>query len=141
MKYWDSSALLPLIVTEAQSRAKQFIYSGDSHVFSWWATRVELLSALARRRHSGEWSDEEFQSSIRRWQRLVERFQDVAPSDRVRETAERLLVDHQLRAADSLQLAAAIVLRQNAVEPFDFVTLDTRLGQAATAEGFRVLPA
>ena len=140
MKYWDSSALLPLIIGESQSLAMQSVYRQDPDVFSWWGSRVELVSALARRRRSGESSEEEFQAAYSRWEALVGPIQDVGPSDLVRETARRLLLVYPLRAADSLQLAAAVVLRQRAVEPFDFVTLDRRLAEAAVAEGFRIIP-
>lgn len=46
---------------------------------------------------------------------------------------------HPLRAADSLQLAAAIVVADGAPRALPFVTLDDRLALAADKEGFPVL--
>jgi hypothetical protein len=45
-----------------------------------------------------------------------------------------------LRAADALQLAAAMVARDRGNSEFAFVTLDLRLAEAASAEAFVVLP-
>ena len=56
----------------------------------------------------------------------------------VRERAERLLGTHALSAADTLQLAAALVAVEEKTRGFGFVTLDTRLADAASREGFEV---
>ena len=64
----------------------------------------------------------------------------IAPSNRVRERAGRLLATHPLRAADALQLAAALVWCDEAPQGETFVCLDERLSAAARREGFAVLP-
>ena len=140
MRLWDSSALIPLIIIEPQSPAMREMYVEDPDVLVWWSTGVELVSAVARRRRSAPADVPNVTEALVRLDRIIERAEEVAPSTATRETARRLLLAHPLRAADSLQLAAAVVLRDNRAEPFDFVTLDTRLGQAAAAEGFRVIP-
>ncbi|HSJ25022.1 MAG TPA: hypothetical protein VK929_10160 [Longimicrobiales bacterium] len=60
--------------------------------------------------------------------------------EHVRTTAMRLLRTHPLRAADALQLAAALAWAPAPAGDV-FVTLDERLATAATLEGFTVLPA
>lgn len=72
--------------------------------------------------------------------RLFEGVHAVALADPVRARAKRLLSVHALRAADSLQLGAALTAVED--EPFGwgFVCLDERLSEAASREGFRVLP-
>lgn len=45
---------------------------------------------------------------------------------------------HPLRAADALQLAAALVLSDFEPRTLPFVTLDDRLASAARREGFEV---
>jgi hypothetical protein len=47
---------------------------------------------------------------------------------------------HDLRAADALQLAAALIACDEQPALLPFVTLDRRLADAARREGFRVLP-
>jgi hypothetical protein len=54
--------------------------------------------------------------------------------------AKRLLARHTLRAADALQLAAALLAADDDPQRLEFVTLDERLAEAARLEGFRVLP-
>jgi hypothetical protein len=54
----------------------------------------------------------------------------------VRETAVRLLRVHSIRAADGLQLAAAIFAPRNRPPALPFVCLDDRLREAAVREGF-----
>jgi hypothetical protein len=58
--------------------------------------------------------------------------------DAVLEMARRLLRVHPLRAADSLQLAAAVLASEGRPSTLEFVCLDDRLGIAAQREGFRV---
>jgi hypothetical protein len=60
----------------------------------------------------------------------------VQPGDLVREQALRLLRVHTLRAADALQLAAALEWA-GAPTDADFVTFDDRLREAAVREGFK----
>lgn len=57
-----------------------------------------------------------------------------------REQAGRALLLHPLRAADALQLAAALVWSRGQVAGHHFVCLDQRFREAARREGFTVLP-
>jgi predicted nucleic acid-binding protein len=57
----------------------------------------------------------------------------------VRDRAERLLAVHAIRAADALQLAAALVLVREQSRGRDFVVADGVLAAAAEAEGFNVI--
>jgi hypothetical protein len=54
--------------------------------------------------------------------------------------ARRLLAAHPLRAADALQLAAALVACDERSDMLAFVTLDDRLAKAARRGGFVVVP-
>ena len=70
--------------------------------------------------------------------RALKRWTEVDSLPPVRERADRILAIHPLRAADALQLAAALVLTDERPRAFSFVTTDKRLGDAASAEGFEV---
>ena len=48
MKFWDSSAVIPLLVMEPATRIVTGILVEDRHMHVWWATEVECVSALAR---------------------------------------------------------------------------------------------
>lgn len=78
--------------------------------------------------------------AIRRLRAIGPTWIEVSPSLQVRNSAERLLRVHTLRAAGSLQLAAALVASERNPEVLEFVCLDDRLSDAARREGFDVLP-
>lgn len=65
---------------------------------------------------------------------------EVRPTRRLRASAERMLSLHSLRAADALQLAAALEWSGGAPAGHELVCLDHRLIDAAREQGFAVLP-
>lgn len=140
MKYWDSSALLPLIVREATSSAMQSLLGDDTDVLTWWGSRVEAHSALARLERDGALPATSYEAAMNRLRQFAASWHEVAPTEVVREQAERLLRVHALRAADAFQLAAAVVASEHRPASLLVITLDARLQQAAVREGFSVLP-
>ncbi len=72
-------------------------------------------------------------------QALADRWREVLPSDAVRDQAQALLGLYPLRAADSLQLAAALAWCRNRPTGRTFLCADTRLAEAAAAAGFTIL--
>ena len=62
----------------------------------------------------------------------------MQPTDRLHALAQRMLRVHALRAADALQLAAALLASDEEPAGLEVVTLDSRLADAARREGFRV---
>lgn len=141
MKFWDSSAILPLLVGERATVAVRSIARKDEDMAVWWAARVECRSAMARRQREGVFSVTEVSLLIDALGTLSAAWSEVQPTEAVRLRAERLLAVHPLRAADSLQLAAALVWADGAPRGLEFVCLDENLREAARAEGFAVLPA
>jgi predicted nucleic acid-binding protein len=67
-----------------------------------------------------------------------EEWSEVVALEPVRRQAERLVSVHPLRAADALQLGAALVATDLDPGGLEFVTLDERLATAALKEGFTV---
>lgn len=140
MRFWDTSALIPLFVQEPRSETVQHIVQDDGDMVVWWATSIECASAAARARREGKLSTEQ-ESVIRvRVDRAAECWNEIVPSDEARTLARRLLLRHPLRAADALQLAAALIWVGHKPEDCSFICLDRRLREAAQAEGFTVLP-
>lgn len=139
MRFWDASAVVPLLITESSTRRLQTLLSDDSGMLVWWGTRVECMSALARREREGATDDRILIEAFRRLQELEIRWQEIDPSDVLRETATRFVRVHPLRAADALQLAAAFVAAEQRPGSLNVVTLDDRLADAARKEGFAVI--
>jgi predicted nucleic acid-binding protein len=141
MKFWDSSAIIPLCVEEQRSESMRAIAKEDSELAAWWGTPVECCSAFARIRRENIITQYEEQVLRGQLDKLAEYWGEISPSEEVRILARRLLLRHALRAADSLQLAAASIWTGNQPEGFGFVCLDKRLRESAQTEGFTVWPA
>lgn len=139
MRFWDSSALVPLAIRESRSDRLRELLDEDPEMAVWWASPVECWSALARQRREGAMETGGERQTRDRLDDLAVAWTEILPSDELRRLAGALHLRHPLRAADSLQLAAAITAA--GVPPrIAIVTLDDRLAEAAAREGFTTLP-
>lgn len=136
MIFWDTSCVIPLLVAEPMSSAVRGILDGDPSIVVWWATPVECLSAVARLEREGSLTASEVDAIRARLALLQDAWTEILPSEEVRSLAGRLLLRHPLRAADSLQLGAALVWCRQRPDNRRFITFNARLQAAARAEGF-----
>ena len=135
MRFFDASALVKKYVRESESvRVRRLLRSGNVAVSR--LSEVEVTSALARLARDEAISLAQrdraaaaFVSDLLAWH-VVELTPEVGV------TARRLLMQHQLRAGDAVQLSAALVLQVGLEEPLEeFVAYDQRiLGVAATEQ-------
>jgi predicted nucleic acid-binding protein len=128
--------VVPLVVEEPTSSACRALLRTDPVQIVWCLTRTEVLSALWRRHRRGGLGDAVMARATDRLDRLGLPWAEVDAVALVREQAERMLRVHPLRAADALQLAAALVAFDGRVRGRAFVSLDDELGAAAAREGF-----
>ena len=140
MIFWDSSAILPLCINETMSTAVKAAAIGDPEMVVWWGTRVECLSALSRRLREGTINAEAGKQVRFLLAELARQWHEVLPTETLRQRAERLIMVHPLRAADSLQLAAALSWVREEPGGALLASLDDNLRIAATKEGFTVVP-
>ena len=138
--FWDSSALVPLLLSEATSAVLTKQLRSDPAPAIWWASPVECRSALHRRQREGLLPGRALRAATSRLDSLIQSVDTVPPTDAARARAERLLASHALSAADAFQLAAALVWCEEATAEETFVCLDRRLSEAARREGFALLP-
>ncbi len=136
MKFWDASAIVPLLVNEETTRRLQTVAAKDSAMLVWWGSAVECVSALARLERDGALDPPTMTLALQRLRQLSSGWHEIDPSDEIRETAARFLRVHPLRAADALQLAAAFAAAERRPASLEIVTLDDRLADAARKEGF-----
>jgi predicted nucleic acid-binding protein len=136
--FWDASALVPLCVHEATSRQAHAQLRKFMPVV-WWGSPVEVHSAVARLHRLGDLQDAEKRGALSRLDLLSRGWREILPGDHVRELAKRLLDIHELRSADSFQLAAALTWCQQRPHKRDFVCADQRLSKTAATAGFSVL--
>lgn len=139
MRFWDTSALVPLVVDEPTTKAARDLLSNDADVLIWTMTSVELLSALGRLGRLSEGLQDLLPSMRAHALDLVGRCVLVTDVDGVRRRAERLVGVHPFASADAMQLAAALAASEDRPERLDIVTLDAQLARSARLEGFRVI--
>lgn len=139
MRFWDASAVVPLLLAEDRTPALQRIGAADPAMLVWWATEVECASAVARLERDGALDPPAAREAYARLTRFADGWHEVDPTDAVREAAVRFLRVHPLRAADALQLAAAFVAAERRPPSLELVTLDDRLAAAAQKEGFAMV--
>ena len=139
MIFWDSSAVVPLLVDEPPRDALLELLRRDPAMVVWWGTPAECASAIARRERDRALGTTKAGKALDRLRTMAGEWNEVLATDAVRTAAQRMLRVHPLRAADSLQLAAAFVAAEHNPTSLDFVSLDERLVDAANREGFRVI--
>lgn len=138
MRFWDASAVVPLLVGESMTSVCRRLYEEDPQLLVWWGTEVECTSAICRRERDGVLDAEAAVDAGCALDDMRRRWHEVQPTAEVQEQARRLLRLHPLRTADSLQLAAALAVSEFHPATLPFVTLDSRLARAARREGFTV---
>jgi hypothetical protein len=140
MRWWDTSALLPLLLRQEVTDQLRALLASDDGLVVWWGTKIEAVSAVSRLERNGQLDSSVTSQLLKQLDRLLSAVYEVQPLEEVRTTACRALRVHELRAADALQLAAALVWAGHSPAGLGFVCLDRRLREAAMREGFEVLP-
>ncbi len=139
MRFWDTSGLVALSRDEARAPIARALLLDDDRIVVWWGTPVEYMSALARLERAGVLSPAELSDHHRHLEGLARVWVEIQPGPVLRRLAQRLLRTHPIRAADALQLAAALTAAQGDPGTLGFVCFDSRLNQAAEREGLEVL--
>ena len=139
MRFWDTSALVPLCVDEPESGAVKALLQDDPSMVVWWGSVIECWSALARRRREGMLQNADEEAARTFLHTLQESWIEVLPGEDVRARAGRLLRLHPIRSADAIQLAAALVWAGDPTSG-EIVVYDRRLREAARLEGLSPRP-
>jgi uncharacterized protein len=137
--FWDTSGVVPLCCWQPQTATASRMGRRHARQVAWWGTAVEATSALHRLHRERALDSDGLAQALARLDYLRRRWSEIVPTDDVRSRAERLLGIHSLRAADALQLAAALVWCRDRPRGRVFVAGDGRLADAAMAEGFQVV--
>jgi predicted nucleic acid-binding protein len=140
VRFWDSSAVVPIIFAETASQEIRLLAEDGSGLQVWWGTVIECTSAVARREREGQIDADGAGTARATLDGLARGWVEVPPAERVRDLARLIVTLHELRAAEAFQLAAARVASDGQPEGLPFVTLDDRLALAARREGFPLLP-
>jgi predicted nucleic acid-binding protein len=140
MRFWDASALLPLLVVQPQTRVVRELHRSDDRVMAWILTDMECHAAMCRLARENRLSHPDLTSAVDRLKILWESVDVITAVSAVKARARRLLSLHPLAATDALQLGAALVAVQDQAAEVEFACVDPVLAAAALREGFRVVP-
>jgi hypothetical protein len=136
--FWDTSAILPLCAETQPSPRADELYQQYKMVV-WWGTPVEIHSALARLQRTGELSPAGIAKSLELLDDLESKWDEIKPSPSLRDLAKEFPSRFGLRAADSLQLAAACIWTMHRPADRPFLSGDQKLLDAARQMGFRAV--
>ena len=139
MRFWDSSAVVPLIVAEEASGVVRAWFDDDDEIALWGLTRIELASAIERRAREGKLDAAQRSAALRRVVGFADAAHEVTDLLAVRAKGLALLARHAIRAADAAQLAAALLISEPDPASLTMVVLDRRLAEAAAREGLDVI--
>ena len=140
MRFWDTSAVLSLLLGQKATGELKAVLSSDESVAVWWGMRVEAVSAVWRLRRAGEIEAPSASRLMTQLDAITAAAYEVQPTEEVRATACRVLRVHELRAAEALQLGAGLVWAEHHPAGLGFVCLDPKLREAAEREGYSILP-
>ena len=138
MRYWDASALVPLLVAEPESKLVRQWLSEDHRIVTWVWTRTEITGAIERRTREGLLSRRQRREVLGKLDAFARSWDEVTEVLAVRSRANALLARHPLRAADAGQLGAGLLVQEQLAGTLDFVCLDHDLCAAAELEGLGV---
>jgi predicted nucleic acid-binding protein len=133
--FWDASALVPLCVGQSTTNRAAIFYKKYEAVI-WWATPLEISSALARLLRMKQVDPQDWLKCRQLATDLIDSCFVIQPSDVLLSQAMQLVETYDLRAADALQLSAALQWSEGAPQARIFLTSDQRLRDAAALRGF-----
>jgi predicted nucleic acid-binding protein len=136
--FWDASALVPLCVHESGTPSPEMLLRKFAPV-TWWGSPLEIHSAICRLHREKAITDAGKKGAVLRLDVLQRGCKEILPGDELRELAFGLLDRYSLRAADSFQLAAALIWCNQRPARRSFICADQRLTKAAASVGFAIL--
>jgi len=139
VKFWDASALVPTFLDEVSTQQVRNWQGSDPGVTIWMMTVVEVMSAIARKQRERPDLAELCKQAIVDVRDAAVTWVQIEDAVAARYHAERIIMNYPLRAADALQLGAALLAADGDPQSLELVTLDRRLAEAARREGFPVL--
>lgn len=137
LAYFDSSALVKLVVDEHGSEQAAELWDGADAVLSSRVAHPEVRAALAAAQRSGRLDPRAHRSAKAEWEGLRRALRQVEVTEDVENGAADLAESHALSGFDAVHLASALTISE-----FDVVvaTWDGRLHEAARAVGLTTLP-
>ena len=136
--YFDSSALVKLVLDEVGSDIAATLWNACDVALSSRLAYPEVCAALAAAGRNHDLTAAEVSAALSDWELFWASMRPVELSADVERHAGSLAAVHQLRGADAVHLASALVLGS---QDLTVAVWDKRLHAGAAALGFSVVPA
>lgn len=136
--YFDSSALVKLVLDEAGSDIAAALWNACDAALSSRLAYPEVCAALAAAARNHDLTESEASAAAAEWELFWASMRPIELSADVERAAGALAVRHQLRGADAVHLASALVLGSTDLA---IAVWDKRLHAGAAAAGLAVAPA
>lgn len=136
--YFDSSALVKLVLDEPGSDVAAQLWNGCDAALSSRLAYPEVCAALAAARRNHDLSESEALEAAAEWKVFWESMRPVELSAGVERASGQLATLHHLRGGDAVHLASALALD---LADLTVAVWDRRLHACAAASGLAVAPA
>ncbi len=137
--FWDTSAIVPTLVFQTSSKSASALLRKHKKLVLAWITRIEIYSAICRLARQGILDNKNYTIAVDRFTRIEKNRIEVFPTETLRALSIDLLQQYELRAADAMQLASALIWCNEKPSKKTFITFDEQLALAAAQVGFVVL--
>jgi len=134
MIYLDSSALVKRYADEPGSEAIDRLLSDHPYASTSRLAYPEILSALNRKRISGDFSSRVFGDLVKAFESDWRKLFVLELDDSLLPIMKQAIRKHAIRGADSIHLASAMWLRSTLKEDVIFACSDRKLLDAARGE-------
>lgn len=138
--YFDSSALVKLVLNETGSDLAATLWNSCDAAFSSRLAYPEVRASLAAASRNRDLTEAQASAAAAEWERFWASMRAVEFTAEVERSAGELCSRHQLRGADAVHLASALAL---ALDSTDLIVAvwDRRLHSGAMSAGLAVAPA
>lgn len=136
--YFDSSALVKLVVREQDSELAAQLWDGCDAAFSSRLAYPEVRAALAAAARNHVLADEDLEEAEHAWEEFWAATRKVELSADVEHHAGHLARTHALRAADAVHLSSALAIGDDELV---VAVWDRRLHAGVLAAGIQAAPA
>lgn len=138
--FFDTSALVKRYAPEAGTETvDQLVESGDSHVVITSLAVVEATSAARRKFNQGTFSERDVEDLLATfYSEALSTFEIVPMDEAAMALSFDLILEHDLRTLDSVQLSSALIL-EDSYDDLVFVCSDRELLDVADGCGLPTL--
>jgi predicted nucleic acid-binding protein len=136
--YFDSSALVKLVLDEVGSDIAAMLWNACDAALSSRLAHPEVCAALAAAGRNHDLTEAEASAAASDWELFWASVRPVELSADVEQAAGSLAATHRLRGADAVHLASALALGST---DLTVAVWDERLHAGAVAVGLAVAPA